>query len=65
MEFNSEKKCFNKCPKCGAKDDDIEWGDLQFDVEPYIEGYCLKCEVIFQEVYKYSITVYNKPKYEK
>ena len=62
MSYNDEKKCIDKCPKCGS--DDIEWEKMEFDNSPYIEGICCVCRCNFQEVYEYSVTVYNKEKGE-
>ena len=60
MDYNTEKKCQNKCPKCGSED--IEWEKLKDDICPYIDGICCVCRCNFQEVYEYSITVYNDDK---
>ena len=59
MEYNTEKKCKDKCPKCGSEE--IEWEKIESDEYPYIEGFCLDCNCCFQEVYVYSITCYRKP----
>ena len=61
MKYNTEKKCQNKCPKCGS--DDIEWENFQdADDCPHIKGFCYDCRFNFQEIYEYSVTVYNDDK---
>ena len=54
-----QKKCFNYCPKCGATDPYIEWGDKEWeDIEAFQDGECLKCGCEFKEWYVYDETEY-------
>jgi len=57
------KKCENKCPKCGAGENEIEWGDKEwFDDGAYQDATCKKCECEFREYYTYSDTEYELDK---
>jgi hypothetical protein len=59
LKMGQEKKCNNKCPQCGVKnnDDNIVIGSFTFDQFPFQEFECLKCGCFFEEVYKYSTSV--------
>jgi len=51
------KKCCNRCPKCGAREQDIEWGVITADEFPTQSGTCRKCGCEFTEVYRYDHTI--------
>ena len=54
---NGPKKCFNYCPKCGATDPDIAWGDKDWgDTHSWQNATCKKCGCMFTEVYEYANT---------
>jgi hypothetical protein len=54
---DNEKVCFNKCPKCGATEEDIVFGDKDWgDTTAWQNGTCLKCGCEFREVYEYKFT---------
>ncbi len=57
LSFSENKKCFNKCPKCGAGDMGIEWGDKDWALnEAWQQGICQKCDCYFMEHYVYNHT---------
>lgn len=57
LSFSENKKCFNKCPKCGSGDMDIEWGDKDWSLnEAWQQGICQKCDCYFMEHYVYNHT---------
>ena len=56
-EITMPKSCFNHCPKCGAGEDCIDWGDKDwFDNHAYQRAECKKCGCEFKEYYKYTDT---------
>jgi len=53
-EYTPDSK--DKCPQCGTNGDDIDWGHLEADDNPYQEAECKVCGCRFQEVYEYAGT---------
>lgn len=47
------KKCFNYCPKCDAGENDIEWGEKDWDEGACQNATCKKCGCEFYEIYEY------------
>lgn len=56
-KLDTDKKCYNHCPNCGATDPDINWGkkDAGGDIA-WQNATCRKCGQDFSEVYTYSFT---------
>lgn len=50
------KKCLNHCPKCNARENDIEWGYKDWDEGAWQNATCKKCGCEFDEVYRYVYT---------
>jgi hypothetical protein len=49
------KKCFNHCPKCGAGESDITWGDKDWgNTSAWQNATCNKCQCMFTEIYEYT-----------
>jgi NAD-dependent dihydropyrimidine dehydrogenase PreA subunit len=57
---NNAKRCEDFCPECGAgggNSEDIEWGSLESDSQPYRpKNECGKCGCLFTEYYIYAGT---------
>ena len=60
------KKCENKCPKCGAGINKIEWGKAKYSAEDYtIPAVCTDCDCEFSEHYIYSYTTIDNEREEQ
>ena len=58
----NQHDCFNKCPKCGATDPDIQWGDKDWqDHFGYQSATCLECGCEFTEFYRYIYSEIDTP----
>ena len=57
LNLFKDKRCENICPKCGAGQEDIDWGmkDIS-DSVIYQNATCEKCECHFTEEYEYVRT---------
>ena len=59
---DNQKECFNYCPKCGATDPDIEWGDKDWSgKQGWQNATCQKCGCEFTEVYEYVFSEIDEP----
>jgi hypothetical protein len=57
---NDSKRCEDFCPECGVgggNSDDIDWGSIEPDEQPYRpKNECKKCGCLFTEYYIYAGT---------
>lgn len=65
VEQDMQICCFNCCPKCGATDPNIAWGDKDWKAtqawqDARQNATCLKCGCDFEEVYTYTHTEYRE-----